>query len=371
MANGLGELEMELELEGLGESESEFEGEGEGEFEGEYEAEAFGWGDIKNWASNQWSAVQTPGTWQRKALIAADKAALIGGPTLIGSALGGPAGGTVGGVLGAGLAGALVPDQEFEFENEFESEFEGEFESEFEAEAEGEFEGEGLLNPVNRVYPDAMMEHLGRAAMESESEFEAAEHFLPLIPLVASKLLPIAAKALPKIAGRVLPRVARTISRATPRLTRSVTNLTRTLHRDPRTRPLLRVVPSIARRAVTRIAKHAAAGHRISPRQAVRILARENHRVLRNPRMVGAVLRRSNLMDRRYHRWRGYPLRHLHRRGFRHHPGIGPYPVAGVPARGSHGHPQFGGWGGGGTARFCPTCGTSRMQGVRRVCCCC
>ena len=42
------------------------------------------------------------------------------------------------------------------------------------------------------------MEHMGLAAMEAESEFEAAEHFLPLIPMVASKLLPLAAKVLPK-----------------------------------------------------------------------------------------------------------------------------------------------------------------------------
>src|SRR5271154_3687174 len=145
---------------------------------------------------------------------------------------------------------------ELEGEGEFESECEGEFEF------ENEFEGP---NPVNRIYPDAMMEHMGLAAMEAESEFEAAEHFLPLIPMVASKLLPLAAKALPKIAGKLLPRVARVIARATPRLTRSVAHLTRALHRNPQTRHLVRVVPSVARRAVASIVKQAAAGRPVSP----------------------------------------------------------------------------------------------------------
>lgn len=351
MSNGLGELEMELELEGLGEFEGEFESEYEGGM-----PEAFGWSDVKDWASNQWNAVQTPGSWQRKALIAADKAALIGGPTLIGGALGGTPGATLGGIAGAGLAGALVPDQEFEFETEGESEFE----------FEGEFESEGLLNPVNRVYPDAMMEHLGLAAMEAESEFEAAEHFLPLIPLVASKLLPIAARALPRIAGRVLPRVARVITRATPRLTRSVANITRTLHRNPRTRPLVRVIPSVARRAVTTIAKQAAAGRPVSPPRAVQILARENHRVLSNPRIVRSVLGRSAVMDRRYHRLGRFP----HRAGYPYRTDY-PYRVGGVPAGAWHAHPHAAGWGVGGRMRICPTCGTPAVRGVRRVCCCC
>src|SRR6516164_88070 len=58
-----------------------------------------------------------------------------------------------------------------------------------EAEWEGELEGEGELNPVRKVYPDAALEHLAHAAMNAESEAEAGEAFLPLIPMVASRLL--------------------------------------------------------------------------------------------------------------------------------------------------------------------------------------
>src|SRR5262249_9378075 len=155
----------------------------------------------------------------------------------------------------------------------------------------------GEISPVTRIYADAMMEHLGHAAMEAESEHEAAEGFLPLIPMVASKLLPLAARAAPRIIGRVLPRVARTISRVTPNLTRSVGNLSRTLYRNPRTRPLLRAVPSIARRTLTSIARQAAAGRPVTPQQAVRTMARYNRRVLHNPQIRNQVLRRSRIMD--------------------------------------------------------------------------
>ena len=91
------------------------------------------------------------------------------------------------------------------------AELEGLHESEFEYMPESEFEFE--LNPVRKVYPDALMEHMAHMVMEAESEQEAAEGFLPLIPLVAGKLLPLAAKALPSIA-RALPKVANAVSRA-------------------------------------------------------------------------------------------------------------------------------------------------------------
>jgi hypothetical protein len=304
---------------------------------------------------------------------------------------------------------------ESEFESELEGEFEGEFESELESEfeseleGEGEFEGEGFLgdvvggllgegefegefefegpNPVNRIYPDAMMEHMGLAAMEAESEFEAAEHFLPLIPMVASKLLPLAAKALPKIAGKILPRIARTITRATPRLTRSVSHLTRALHRNPQTRHLVRVVPSVARRTVASIVKRAAAGRPVSPVAATRILARQRHHVLGNPKIRRLALRRSRHMDRRFHRAGGFGLL----------PGVHGRATAVGTGGWSSGRWTGGGWapsmrtvglGAGGAvarglptrfhapgavragaSRGCPTCGG--MGATRRMCCCC
>jgi hypothetical protein len=297
---------------------------------------------------------------------------------------------------------------EAEFESEFEQELETEFESELEGEAEGEFETEGefefFANPVNRIYPDAMMEHMGLAAMEAETEFEAAEHFLPLIPLAASKLLPVAARLGSKVVAKALPHVARTVARATPRLTRSVTNIARTLHRNPATRPMLRAVPTVARRAVARIAHHAAAGRQVTPRHAAHILRRESHRVLHNPRLVHGIIRRAHQLDRRSHQLTGLPAphrhpHHLHQHALRHggwqgHPhylryGQHPHYVhyrrrlhpavlaaqtaAGVPpsyaapttsvTRPRHAHLQPAGQFAGGV---CPTCG----RGPARCCCC-
>jgi hypothetical protein len=265
--------------------------------------------------------------------------------------------------------GEFESELEGEFESELEGSGEGEFESELEGELEGEFEFESEFegpNPVNRVYPDAMMEHMGLAAMEAESEFEAAEHFLPLIPMVASKLLPLAAKALPKIAGKVLPKVARTITRATPRLTRGVTHLARALHRNPQTRHLVRAIPSVARRTVASIVKHAATGRPVTPARALRILHQQRRHVLGNPKIRRLALRRSRLMDHRFHRAGGYGLLpRAHRHGIRAGVGLGPRHIAhGLPAR-------FRAPGGVGVSRahVCANCGGVRSG--RRVCCCC
>jgi hypothetical protein len=289
---------------------------------------------------------------------------------------------------------------EGEFENEFESEFESEgenfdlggliggllgeseFESEFEG--EGEFESEFMVNPVSRVYADAMMEHLGRAAMESESEYEAAEHFLPLIGLAASKLLPLAAKALPKIAGKVVPRIAKALTRATPRLTKGVTQMARVLHRNPQTRPLVRAIPSVARRTVASIAKQVAHGHPVTPGKAAQILTHHRRQVLGHPHLVRKVLHQSHRLENQAHRAAGLPAHHPHWRywrGWRGHPyaiggapgaarpiaaGAAPIRAGSVPVTAWTGAPR-------GVAGFrsaaCPTCG--RSTGRRACCCCC
>jgi hypothetical protein len=279
----------------------------------------------------------------------------------------------------------MEDETEFEYEleaaGEFEGDFEDELESEFESEGEFELELEGA-NPVNKVYPDAMMEHLGLAAMNAETEDEAAEHFLPLIPMVASKLLPLAAKALPKVAAKLLPRVARAITHVTPNLTRGVTHITRALHRNPQTRPLLRTLPSVARRAIHTIAKRTAAGHRVTPAQAVRILHGHRRHIMNDPQLVRSVLQRSKLMDRHLHRAGGVHARPV---AHRHYGTLGSYGKHG--AHGTSGyvrHGQYGvpvpsgaqarhlawrgprGVGAHGSAR-CASCG---HRAVRRVCTC-
>jgi hypothetical protein len=115
------------------------------------------------------------------------------------------------------MAYEMESELEAEFEEELEDESEDEMEdeavlegegwlgriagsllSESEDEDEGEYEDE--ISPVRKVYADAMMEHLGELAAEAETEDEAAEHFLPLVGMAASKLLPVVAKAVAPLA---------------------------------------------------------------------------------------------------------------------------------------------------------------------------
>ena len=163
-----------------------------------------------------------------------------------------------------------------------------------------EFEGESELNPVRRWYPDAMLEHLAHTAAEAETEDQAGEAFLPLIPLVASKLLPLAAKAAPLIA-KALPKVMSVVSRVTPQLTRGVTNVARTIFRTPTARRFLRTIPTIAQRTVGQIARQVAAGQPITARGAVQALARQTANILRQPSRVRRAVARSGAIDRRLH----------------------------------------------------------------------
>lgn len=262
---------------------------------------------------------------------------------------------TEGGLEGEGWLGAignvvssLLGEQEFEGELETEGEFEGEL--------EGEFEGE--ISPIRKIYPDAMMEHLGELAAEAETEQEAAEHFLPLIGMAASKLLPVVAKAVAPMARRALPRMARAVTRVAPQLTRGIGKLARGLHRRPGARPLLRAVPTIARRTVHSIARQAARNRPVTPRTAVRTLARQTQRVLGSPQRRAQALRRHHRMDRQVHRRLGSGMVRPHYSDGRIAGRVGQGQSAGVPMQATT-------VGGGRTVMGqcvcppCPACGTS------------
>jgi hypothetical protein len=160
-----------------------------------------------------------------------------------------------------------------------------------------------------------MMEHEGHAAAEAANEQEAAEHFLPLIPLaakfIAPKLLSFAAK---KIGGKVLGkagsqlirRVApRVLGRIAPQLTKGVANVARTLFRSPTTRPLLHAMPRIARGTMRTLVGRIAGGRPVTPRLAVRTLARQTARTLSSAQSLVQAYRRPLAGDRRYHRYTG------------------------------------------------------------------
>jgi hypothetical protein len=188
-------------------------------------------------------------------------------------------------------------------------------EGETEGSAEAELETGGILelasSPTERAHFAAMMEHTGHAAAEAANEQEAAEHFLPLIPLaakfIAPKLIGFAAK---KLGGKLLGRAGsqlirraapRILGRVAPRLTRGVAHVARTLYRNPTTRPLLHAVPRIARGTMRTLAGRIARGRSVTPQFAVRTLAQQTARTLSSPRTLVQAYRRSLAGDRRYH----------------------------------------------------------------------
>lgn len=231
-----------FEYEYVPQLEQEYEGEWEGELEGDFEGEEF----FRRLAGLARRAIRSP-TLRRIGLRAA-RSALQGL---------GPVGGAI---------GAILPQ------------------SEFEGEAEWELEPE--LSPIRRVYPDALMEHLGHAAEEAESEAEAEAFVGALIPLAA----------------RLLPQVAPAIMRAAPNLIRGISGVTRQLRRNPVTRPLVRAVPAIVRRTAAGMAQQAARGQPVTPQSAVRTLARQTARVISSPTQCVRAYKRSRALDRRFHR---------------------------------------------------------------------
>ena len=151
----------------------------------------------------------------------------------------------------------------------------GEFETRRRVRTRGEGEFEGARSARSgKIYADAMMEHLGHLAAESESEQEAAEHFLPLIGLAARNCCPLwRGRPRRRCAKRFRDRPGRGAHE--PRLTRGITTIAKRPLPAAGHPGLLRALPTIARRTVGSIAKQVARGRPLTARGAIRTLARQ------------------------------------------------------------------------------------------------
>jgi hypothetical protein len=249
---------MALELEAVPEYEDELALELESE--GGLESEEF----FRRLAGLARQAVRSPTL--RRAAAAAARSALGGArvPGLAGPA--GPRAGAVGGAALGRVMADLVPRQGGRRELEWEMEWEA--------------------NPIRRVYPDALMEHLGHRAAETPSQAEAEALMSALAPLAA----------------RLAPQAAGAIARAAPQLARGVAGVTRALRADPATRPLVRTVPRIVRATAASIARQAASGQPVTGRRAVGTLADQAARTLASPQRAVAAWQQSRALDRAYHR---------------------------------------------------------------------
>jgi len=243
--------ESEYELEVLPELSAGYES----ELEGDHESEQF-FGALANLARRGAGWLSASGSPQRQAALTLARQAINQGLPALGRWGGGPT---------ASWLRGLLPQQEYEWEGEFE------------------------INPIRKIYPDAMMEHLGHAAAEAQGEAEAES--------LAGAMIPLAA--------RVIPQAAPAITRAMPGLVSGVSGVVRRLHRDPATRPLVRVVPTIVRRTAANIAQTTSRGVAVTPQEALRVFARQILGVLGSPQTSAHAFRRSRALDQKFHRNEG------------------------------------------------------------------
>ncbi len=268
------ELEALPELEGAYEWEGEFEFEGEGEWESEgefeYEDEYEGESEefFRQLAALARRGVQSP-AMQRIARMA--RAAALAGR--IASTAINP------------LPMPALPQERPPVEAVQEPRRRGgmqqrppqrEYESEWEAE----------VNPQQRAYSGALMEHLAHAAATTPSEAEAEAFIGALVPLAA----------------RLIPRAAPALLRAAPGLVRGLAGATRVLRHTPATRPLVRTLPTILQRTAANVARQAAQGRPVPPQRVVQTLARQTAQVIGSPRQAVRAYQRGRRLDRHYHR---------------------------------------------------------------------
>ncbi len=267
IARGIGGLLSE----GEGEYEDEYEGEYEDEYEGEYESEEF----FRQIAALARRGMQSPtlqrlGRMARSAAMAGRIAGLTMNPLPMPAVPQEPP--AIVAVQEPRRRGGM---QQRPPQREYESEWEEE------------------VNPQQRAYSGALMEHLAHAAATTESEAEAEAFIGALVPLAA----------------RLLPRAAPALLRAAPNLVRGLAGATRVLRRNPATRPLVRTLPTVLRRTAANVARQTAQGRPVTPQRAVQTLARQTAQVIGSPRQCVQAYQRGRTLDRQYHRMAGNAAR--------------------------------------------------------------
>src|SRR5215472_14834190 len=285
----LGEGEEELEDESAYEAEDEsaFEAEEESSFESEEESslEGEGWlGTIGNVVGSllgegeeeleDESAFETEdegelffgkiGKFLKKAAPILKKVARVAAP-IVGTAVGGPFGAALGGLASKALG-------------------EGEFEDELEGESEGEAEMTHEIAAHELTHNEAVAEMMAEAASHESREGEAEA-------MVGAAAVTV-----------ISPKDRRALRKILPHMVRGTAILTRILRKRRVTRPAVRVVPTIVRRAVKDLKRQASKGIPITRKTAARAAAKQVRKVLGSPRACAAAITRNVKVSRAYRR---------------------------------------------------------------------
>jgi len=290
----LGEGEEELEDESFLEGESAYESEDEVEsaFEDEYGLEGEGWlGALGNIAGSllgegedeDESSFETEdegeqffgkiGRFLKRAAPMLKQIAKVAVP-LVGTAIGGPAGAALGGLASKALG-------------------EGEYEDEVEGEQEMTHEIASHELTHNEAVAEMMADAASREMHEGEAEAMAGAATVSVIS----------------------PADRRALRRILPHLVRGTAILTRILRRRRITRPMVRVVPTIMRRAVKDLKRQAAKGIPITRKRAAVATAKQVRRVLSSPKACAAAITRNVKVSRAYKRPRRQVRSRVRRRG--------------------------------------------------------
>jgi hypothetical protein len=155
--------------------------------------------------------------------------------------------------------------------------------NEVETEAFGGSHGEAEIGNSEVSHEAALAELLASDAAEATSEAEAMSAISATLPLTISIMR----------GGAVVRPVVPVLTQATARLARSL----RTRH--PQGRQLIRVVPSIERRAIGTIIAAARSGQPVTAPLAVRSFAQATRSVLGNPGRVESAVNRNVVLRRR------------------------------------------------------------------------
>lgn len=188
---------------------------------------------------------------------------------VIGGAFGGPAGAMFGSKLGS-FIGSLE-DEPYEGYDEFDD-FEDESDSADEMDADDymSFEGDD----------DDMAEYMADVASKAPSSTDSQAMAGAVTTTIASKA-PVQVK-----------QVAPTMASAAGRLTKLVS-------KSPRSKPLVKVVPTIAKKTVATLAKKTAKGKKVTPKTAKRVMAKHTVRVLSSPRELSKALVKNEAKRRK------------------------------------------------------------------------
>jgi hypothetical protein len=229
----------------------------------DFDGEADEFGFLKK----AWSGIKKVG--KTLAPIAKKLAPVAG--KVIGGAFGGPAGAMIGGKLGSFVGNLEDEDLAFDgYDGYGDGEDESDSEDEMNAEDFMDFEGED----------EDVAEYMADIAAKAPNSIDSGAMAGAITITIASKA-PLQVKA-----------VSPTLSSGAARLTKLMKN-------NPATKPLVKVVPSIAKKTVATLARKAAKGKPVTPAIAKRVMAKHTMRVLSSPRELTKAIAKNEVKKRK------------------------------------------------------------------------